>query len=169
MKRRWMIILVVMAVVIMVLVGCAQEERSSMEIKHEDVIDQYDHEHTKRLKMFETASMLRVYKLNNEETGFIVAQDGYEEEILVYARLDENEVREIEILYEVESEKYGEYVDERWFLDRLLLPINKTLVTTKYKKEMDNEVIAITGATITSDAVVLAVNQCIEMKNDLTN
>lgn len=168
-------------------VGCKDDVVSPLEFKFQNIIEDYDATYSKRIKSLESEvlvadpdevdrntsseilepSLIRVYKVEEDTYGFIVASMGYEEEILIFTLLDGEEIKKIDILYEKESEDYGEYVTKRWFLDRLLRPYEGPLVTVRNMKDKDNEVIAITGATITSEAVVEAVNQCIDVMASL--
>ena len=72
-----------------------------------------------------------------------------------------NEIADVVILAHNESKDYGEHVTKQWFLDRLKLKTDELLNIAILSKEKENDVVAITGATITSQAVVVGVNDCI--------
>ena len=115
-------------------------------------------------------NIYRQYMMTPDFYGFIVGTMGYEEEMLVYIELeylnDFIQVNHVEILYENETDGYGDYVVEPWFLDRFKQVMSKEIQLVKRKKTKDNQVIAITGATITSEAIVTALNNCRQIMED---
>lgn len=125
-------------------------------------IKEADKESGARLRQYEGDSLYRCYQEADGSITTIQTVEAYEEPMLIKVRLDDQAILEVEVLYENETDDYGSYVTEDWFLKRLLLSTEDKLVTVKRKKEKENEVIAITGATITSEAVVVAVNRSIE-------
>lgn len=118
-------------------------------------------------------NVYRQYKINDDTFGFIADAPGYEDNILVYVELSHRYkgivIHEVKILYENETDGYGDYVVEPWFLDRFKQVLTTNLKVVKRKKTNDNQVIAITGATITSETVVNAVNDCRQIMEDSKN
>lgn len=147
----------------MIFVGCVKNNQVFVPEHFQEMVKLYDAMGYQRLSAFETGDVYRCYLTDTCTIGVIQSVEAYEEPMLIWVTLDEVMVKEVEILYENESEDYGDYVSERWFLDRLLLPVEKPLLLVRYRKEEGNEVIAITGATITSRSVVMAVNRSIEI------
>jgi len=118
-------------------------------------------------------NIYRHYNLNTTTFGFIVGTMGYEEEMLVYVELEylkeSIKVNQVQVLYENETDGYGDFVVESWFLDRFKQVLTKDLSLVRRKKTDKNQIIAITGATITSDAIVSAVNECRKIMEDSRN
>jgi len=131
-----------------------------------DITREYDNIYTERIKNFENENVLRCYQIN-ENVGFIVLGQGYEDAILLFAELSSDSVENVEILYHNETEDHGGFAVEDWFLSRLYMPYDTRLITVRNIKENANEVIAITGATITSDAVVNAINECADIMEEI--
>jgi electron transport complex protein RnfG len=129
---------------------------------YESVFSEYDSLYPTRVEDYEDDDVHRVYKLGEGRYGFLVSEEGYEDEILFFVEISESRIKSVEVLAEQETADYGGHVTERWFLDRLLLSTENELKAVRYRKKNENEVIAITGATITSRAAVKAVNRCIE-------
>lgn len=128
----------------------------------EEILKEYDSQEPVRMKGLESESVLRVYDSEADYLTFLVVTQGYEDNILLKVILDNERVRDIVVLYHDETEDYGIYVEEDWYLSRLMIPYGGPLKSVKYRKNSPDDVIAITGATITSDAVVAGVNLCIE-------
>ena len=135
------------------------------------ILDEQDQVYETRIKELEDEDIYRCYKVSDSELCYIIRTYGYEEDMLVSVEIEadilegENDgvsVQKVGVLFENESVKYGEYVTEDWFLDRFIMAIDEPIELVKHKKSQSNEVIAITGATITSQAIVVAVNKCIE-------
>lgn len=115
----------------------------------------------------------RQYMLTPDNYGFILGTMGYEEEMLVYIEAEYVDssiiINLVEVLYENETDGYGDYVVEPWFLDRFKLSLTREITLVKRKKTEEHQVIAITGATITSEAIVDAVNECRQIMEDSKN
>jgi len=152
--------------------GCKQDNK----ISYDDIPEKFitsiqdlDNKYLERLTAYEDEDedediyIYRCFLVDENSKLFVANTYGYEEDMLVSILMNNKKVIEVNILYENETEDYGEYVTESWFLDRLLLKIDKPLKLVKRKKTHENEVIAITGATITSRAVLDAINKCIEI------
>ena len=136
--------------------------KSEYEKQFNNIVKHYDMKYDKRFENLETQDILRVYELENSQTGYIVASQGYKDIILMFVVLNRKEVKEVKILYHNETRDYGGYVEKEWFLNRLLVSSSSKLQTVIMKKENPNDIVAITGATITTDAVVNGINKCIE-------
>ncbi len=162
MKSRQMMVVFIM--VILTMTACGYEDTIVVPEHFQLYTSHWDAEGHKRLYDLENESVYRVYEEESGVLTILQSVDAYEEPMLIQVTLDATMVQAVEILYENETDDYGgDYVVERWFLDRLLLSTAKPLETVLRKKDQENEVIAITGATITSDSVVMAVNKSIEI------
>ncbi len=162
MKSRQMMVVFIM--VILTMTACGYEDTIVVPDHFQLYTSHWDAEGYKRLYDLENEPVYRVYEEESGVLTIIQSVAAYEEPMLILVTLDATMVQAVEILYENETDDYGgDYVVERWFLDRLLLSTVKPLETVLRKKDKENEVIAITGATITSYSVVMAVNKSIEI------
>jgi uncharacterized protein with FMN-binding domain len=130
---------------------------------------EYDQQYHDRLSKYEDTDVHRVYKLAEGRYGFLVTEMGYEAAILFYIEVGKDAIEHVDVLSNQETADYGGHVTEEWFLDRLLLSTDEDLKVVRYRKKNENEVIAITGATRTSNAAVKAVNRCIEKRGEIEN
>lgn len=133
------------------------------------IIKEYDKSYAVRMKEYEDGEILRVYDAQNGSKGFLLVSEGYENTILIFAILDEDSIESVEIIYNNETADYGDLVTKEWFLDRFIIPYNKRIEIVKRKKESENQVVAITGATITSQAVGNAINKCADIMKEIKN
>ncbi|QOR35401.1 FMN-binding protein [Clostridium sp. 'deep sea'] len=115
-----------------------------------------------RVKKAETSNIIRVYKTKEGSIVQIVHSEGYKSTIELLVAINNNYVEKVNILSQHETEDYGGYIKEQWFLNRLCLPITPKLNLIKINKVNANDVVAVTGATISSQAVVDGVNLCID-------
>lgn len=154
MKNKWIIVLIIG---LLFTFGCSEEKDDFQNDTVNEYIWTMDDDE-KRIKDLEDDNILRVYDLDDGTYNVVSKAMGYEEMIFINVILEVDDVREVNILYEKESEGYGDYIEEPWFLDRFRISGYEELELTKYHKEKDNEVVAVTGATISSRAVLEAVN-----------
>lgn len=126
-----------------------------------------------RLKHYETGQIKEVYlvKDNGNQQGFIqkVNCPGYNGsiEILVKINFPEKKLSEIRLLNHNETPNYGGYIEEGWFLERFVgKKAEQELVLVKLSQQSAEEVVAITGATITSQGVLTGVNQAFKNFNN---
>lgn len=125
-----------------------------------------DSDKVKRISKYENEAIYGVYHLmgsNNEEIVQLVKQKGFVDKIDMMVIIDckEDKVIEIKILNHKESEDYGSLLTEEWFLERFKSKSAAVpLKLVKMSAKDENQVVAITGATITSKAVVDGVNLC---------
>lgn len=104
--------------------------------------------------------------VNDESYIYLINVNAYNKNMFLLVNICEDEVKEVEVISHNETHDYGDYIEEDWFTDRLLLSTKDQLVLTKISKQKENEVVAITGATITSEAAIDAVNTCINEYNE---
>ena len=129
-------------------------------------IEKFETRYGKGEKNTGNDQVLLRYSMSQGEERFLAAGEGYEDWILLGVVIGKEDVVTVEVVYSKESDGYGSYVEEEWFLKRTLIEINPVLELVKYRKESSNEVVAITGATMTSQGVVDAINSCIELKEE---
>ncbi len=111
-------------------------------------------------------AILEVYEENGEFVQIVESQGYNDEELIeleVRINMDTHEVEQVNILEHSETEDYGGYITEEWFLEKF---IGKTVLEdfklVKIMPEYDNEIVAITGATKSSYGVVTGVNIAME-------
>lgn len=154
-KRRYLIILLIFAVCLSSALFIINSDGYKSQLK------QIGYHNLQRLKSVENDDVIRVYRANSEILQ-IVASEGYNGDIIILVSIKEDKITMVDILDHDETEDYGGYIVEEWFLNRLCLPIDNELNTVKMKKVKSNDVVAVTGATISSNAVVDGVNKCIK-------
>jgi Na+-translocating ferredoxin:NAD+ oxidoreductase RnfG subunit len=83
--------------------------------------------------------------------------------VLVLIDIPTGLIDRVHILEHHETDDYGGYVTEEWFLQRFAgKDAGTRLVLVKMAAESKEDIVAITGATYTSQAVVDAVNLCLK-------
>ncbi len=128
----------------------------SFQIKSKEVV---------RLKEYENNNIERIFLIQNNEKPFSIVQKisvkGYKDNIAMYLHtgVKEEKLTNINIVYEDETDHYGGYISKDWFLDRFKgKNINVNLHLVKVSPKNTNDVVAVTGATISSRAVLDGVN-----------
>ena len=139
---------------------------------------------------FQDSKIIKEYKVNDDlntaksiiEKQFLIQLEdcelfcsfmrvkGFHEGIYLMIALDtsQDRVYKIDVIEHFETEDYGGYITEEWFLNRFKgKSTQNPLETVIIIDKKPNEVVAITGATITSHAVVQAVNRIVESYNKL--
>ncbi len=113
----------------------------------------------------------RAYEVDGKISAFVVSCVGYIGPIEVLAAIDNDDsLIGIQILSHEESPDYAEHMEYDYFLDRFKkLPVNKYLNLVVLDKENIEDVVQLTGATISSQAVVNAVNAAIGSYQFLNN
>ncbi|HSH34832.1 MAG TPA: FMN-binding protein [Schnuerera sp.] len=104
----------------------------------------------------------RAYEVDGQVKVFVVSCVGYNGPIDVLTAIDDDELLGIEILEHEESLDYAEHIEEDWFLERFKnIVIEKYLNLVVLDKENPEDIVQVTGATVSSQAVVNAVNAAI--------
>ncbi|SDK16373.1 FMN-binding protein [Natronincola ferrireducens] len=84
-------------------------------------------------------------------------------QLLVTVDVEEDRVLKVEVLDHQETDSYGGYITEDWFLDRFIgKDPQYQLVAAKVTAKNPEDISIVTGATITSEAVINAVNDAME-------
>jgi Na+-translocating ferredoxin:NAD+ oxidoreductase RnfG subunit len=134
--------------------------------KYEMILDnmefyEFNEKDYDRLNDFESEKIIRCYINSEKEVIQVVKTEGYNDDIILFVAINESEIKKVEVFFENESEGYGDYLKEEWFLNRLKVKIDKKLKVVKIINKESNEIVAITGATITTESIVNALNNCI--------
>lgn len=106
----------------------------------------------------------RAYEVDGQMKAYVASCVGYNGPIDVLVAIDDEtgELIGIEILNHEESLDYAEHIEKDWFLDRFKnIVIDKYLNLVVLDKENPEDIVQVTGATISSQAVVNAVNAAI--------
>lgn len=106
----------------------------------------------------------RAYEVDGAIKAYIVNCVGYIGPIEVLAAVDDenNELIGIEILSHTETFRYAEHIDSNWFMDRFKsMKADKYLNLAVMDKENPEDIVQVTGATVSSQAIVNAVNAAI--------
>jgi len=118
-----------------------------------------------RLSKYETGSIKGAYIIDNTFVIQEVTVQGFKGDIrmLVSINIGTKALEKLAILEHHESEDYGGYLTEGWFLGRFSgKKSGSPLKLVKLSAKAQDEIVAITGATKTSQAVIEGVNQCFE-------
>ena len=120
------------------------------------------------LSTYQTAEIPEVYlvtdTLGRERIVQKVVTHGFIDLITLLVTIDpkEEKVQKVEVLQHKESDDYGGYLTAPWFLKRFAeKSVHQLLVMVKLINRNPNEVVAITGASKTSQAVINGVNLAI--------
>jgi Na+-translocating ferredoxin:NAD+ oxidoreductase RnfG subunit len=113
--------------------------------------------------------VLRAYEIDGDVKAFISTCVGYNGPVDVLTALDSSgEIKKIKILQHEETLDYAEHIESDWFLERFSNIVgDKFLNLVVLDKEKPEDIIQVTGATISSKAVVNAVNASLGAYNYL--
>ncbi len=118
-----------------------------------------------RLKKHENENIKTVYLIEDDKEPVTCIQktvvNGYKGEIVIFVTIDmaSEEVVSLEVAEQNETPNYGGYIGKDWFKKRFAgKNTADRLELVKMAAENQNEIVAVTGATISSKAVVRAVN-----------
>ena len=106
----------------------------------------------------------RAYEVDGVIKAYVVNCVGYIGPIEVLAAVDDekNELIGIQILSHTETFRYAEHIDADWFMERFKnMKADKYLNLAVMDKESPQDIVQVTGATVSSQAVVNAVNAAI--------
>lgn len=114
----------------------------------------------------------RAYEVDGKIKAFVVNSVGYNGPVEVLVALDSvnNKLLGIRVLKHEEDEDYAKYIEESWFLERFKnLLANKYLNLVVLDKKNPEDIVQVTGATVSSQAVVNDVNSAIGAYQYLNN
>lgn len=106
---------------------------------------------------------------HKELTCYFIKSMGYKDYLYYMVEINnKNEsIEQVRLIEEHETEDYGGYIREGWFLERFKnISLHHTIDLVKVFPKTDYEIVAITGATITSLSASQAVNMAIEIHNN---
>ncbi len=106
----------------------------------------------------------RAYRVDGVVKAYVTTCIGYNGaiDVLVAFNEENDEILGVEILDHKETERYAIYIEENWFLDRFKnMLANKYLNLVVLEKENPEDIVQITGATVSSQAVINAINSAI--------
>ncbi|SHJ21900.1 FMN-binding domain-containing protein [Dethiosulfatibacter aminovorans DSM 17477] len=109
-----------------------------------------------------------VYEVRNGSSlleCYFIKSMGYKDFVHYMVEIDcgSERIKKVRLIEEHETDDYGGYIREGWFLERFEnLSLNHPTEIVKMHKENDYDIVAITGATITSLSAVKAVNLAME-------
>lgn len=114
-----------------------------------------------RVKSYEYGMITRVY-VSDQKMIQVVETDGYNENLIFLVAIEKGQIVDFKVISHQETDDYGDYITEDWFEDRMKVDCSQPLEVVKLAKEKPNQIVAITGATITTDAIVKGMNNCID-------
>lgn len=120
-----------------------------------------------RIKSLEDEFIKSVYLVKDEggtplRMVQVIESGGYNGLITLALTLDviQDKLLAITILQHSETDTYGGYATQEWFLDRFAdKDVYRDLKTVKMAAKAPEEIVAVTGATITSEGIVAGVNR----------
>ncbi len=115
---------------------------------------------------FISGSILEV-RVEGEKYIQRVQSKGFHEEqpIVLEVTIDQtdNTIQEVQVIEHGETPEYGGYIAEQWFLDKFQSKeVTVPLECVNIIEKESNEIVVITGATVSSKAVVKGVNVAME-------
>ncbi len=125
-----------------------------------DEYDIYSHDGL-RIKSYESENIVRTY-VKDQSMIQVVHTDAYHEDLVFYVVISKGEITDFKVIEHRETEDYGGYIETDWFEKRMQVSVSEPLTVVKLSKTSENEIVAITGATITTQGIVYGVNDCIE-------
>lgn len=178
MKNGVSAIAIVLLIVILI-TGCGSDTITKNELKIiRDVIPNIDKDDIKPIKLSDNIiekfpAVKKVFKIKNAEGNdyaFTVAPVGFRGHINTVVIIDgeQNQVRDVKIIDHEETLIYAESLTEGWFLDRFKgKSIKEYLQRVVLEANKPNEVIQITAATISTQALINGVNSAIGAYREL--
>ncbi len=106
----------------------------------------------------------RAYEVDGVVKAYVVSCMGYIGPVELLAAIDDanGDLIGIEVLEHIETPSYADHIEDEWFTERFKnILIDKYLNLVVLDKENPEDIIQVTGATISSQAVVNAVNAAI--------
>ncbi len=114
--------------------------------------------------------MFKVVVDEEESYAFVVSPVGYRAPIttMVVIDADKNEIIGIKVMQHDETPGWGEWLAETWFTDRFKgKSVNKYLERAILEAKADNEIIQITSATVSTQAVLNGVNSAMGLYREV--
>lgn len=106
----------------------------------------------------------RVYEIDGKPAAFVTETIGYKGKIMILSVLDPDKgvLMGVKVLSHEDTPEYADHIKKKWFLKRFEnLPVAHYLKLVILEKEKPEEIIQVTGATVTSQGVLNGVNAAI--------
>lgn len=120
----------------------------------------------------EYTDITSVYLTDDEQYLFLTEPMGYNDLMSLALVIDGNSDTTVgmRIIAHTETEHYVRDMESAWFVDRFAdKSVTQDLVSVHLEAESDNEIIIITGATVTTDGVINGVNSAFDAYKEYTN
>lgn len=178
MKNGVSAIAIVLLIVILI-TGCGSDTITKNELKIiRDVVPNIDKDDIKPIKLSDNiiekfSAVKKVFRIKNadgNDYAFMVVPVGFRGHINTVVIIDgeQNQVRDVKIIDHEETLIYAESLTEGWFLDRFKgKSIKEYLQRVVLEANKPNEVIQITAATISTQALINGVNSAIGAYREL--
>ncbi|MGR6836648.1 FMN-binding protein [Syntrophomonas erecta] len=167
----WTVLLVIIAGLLAV-VGCSEEDNlTGLQLKglNQIINGEVTAEQIEMVSISPEAAekfpaVAKMFKIAGDgegNYGLLVKPVGYRAPISVMVVIDDNkqEVMGIKVIQQNETPGWGEWLAETWFTDRFKgKNVHKYLERAILEAKEDNEIIQITSATVTTQAVLNGVN-----------
>jgi Na+-translocating ferredoxin:NAD+ oxidoreductase RnfG subunit len=114
----------------------------------------------------------RAYEIDGKLSAYIVSSVGYNGpiELLVAMDSEKNKLKGIKVLNNSETVEYAENIESNWFLDRFKnIGLDKYFNLVVLDKKNPEDIVQVTGATVSSQAVVNGINSAIGAYQYLNN
>ena len=99
-----------------------------------------------------------------------VQSKGFHDEEMILMEVSINQrnhtIQQVKVLAHQETPDYGGHITQNWFLDKFQAKrLNKPLECVNIIEKEEHEIVAITGATISSQAIINGVNIAMQQYN----
>ncbi|MEN6325451.1 MAG: FMN-binding protein [Syntrophomonas sp.] len=172
--RKWIITGILLVAVVLVLwntVGGLQENsmtKPQLSVLNQILSDKVTEEQVQTIKLqgsvaqkFPAVDKMFKVVAKEESYVFLVSPVGYRSPIntMVVVIAEKNDITGIKVMQHDETPGWGEWLTETWFADRFKgKKVDKYLERAILEAKKDNEIIQITSATISTQAVINGVN-----------
>ena len=184
MPKKCMPYIIVITVILGLLAvagGCSQEDsmtKSQLAVLNKITSDAVTNKQVKPVaikpelaqKFPAVDKMFKVAADEEESYAFVVSPVGYRAPIttMVVIDADKNELIGIKVMQQDETPGWGEWLAETWFTDRFKgKSVNKYLERAILEAKADNEIIQITSATVSTQAVLNGVNSAMGLYREV--
>lgn len=156
--KYWLVIL------LLFLSACQSNTRYdnyALEIDTQENYKQIDHQ-----KYTSTYPTLEYVATSNNGILMIFDTEGFHDGLIIGVEINtaSNAISQVKILAHQETIDYGGVVDQGWFTQKYhQQSINKPTNTVRYMSKNEDDIVAMTGATITSQAINHIINQAKEL------
>lgn len=166
-KRKYIFIILIMAALVVLLFRL----NDTATVEEEKVAEFFPE--AKRIQLVNDVSddifislnlpaVKRAYEVDGETKAYVVSCIGYNGPVNVLAAMEDDRLIGIDILEHEETLDYAQHIESEWFLERFMdHGTSRYLNLVVLDKENPEDIVQVTGATVSSQAVVNAVNAAI--------